>query len=279
MPTALAAHALPAFDALPGVDAAINYIDRPSPPVITYPFKKGNQANLPREPHTMRIADARRVLDELSLDTNGFIMVRHRTAVTDFLDQDQIEKIYRREIEELVRQVTGAEKVVVFHMLRRKEGGEALPPARIAHIDFSGPCYRRWTEALLPPDEAARYLKRRFLSVNVWRPVRPVEMVPLALCDARTVSTNDLKDTLIIGPSETETMNRREGIHVMHNPAHRWYYLSAQRPEETWIMKQYDSDPAYPTHAPHAAFDDPTSAPGAAQRESFEVRTLAFMPA
>ena len=54
------------------------------------------------EVHTHMIADARPMADALDIDREGFALVHHDTAVTDFYDADQLENIYKPELERLV---------------------------------------------------------------------------------------------------------------------------------------------------------------------------------
>ncbi len=258
------------------VDATINYIDRAVPPVVTHPFKDGNQSRLPLEPHVVRIADAR-ARGDTDLERTGFVLVKRPTSVSDFTDTEKLADTYYTEIEQLVCEITGAEKVVVFHGLRRTSGGEAMPPVRVAHIDYTPQSYRLWAEATLGT-EAPVYMKRRQISVNVWRALRPVDAVPLAVCDARSIAPEDLKETTIVGPAAYESLYRRQGYHLMHNPAQRWFYFPDMQQDEVLVMKQFDTDGARVQAVAHAAFDHPHTKAGAPRRESFEVRTLAFLP-
>jgi hypothetical protein len=57
---------------------------------------------------------------------------------------------------------------------------------------------------------------------------------------------------------------------------HRWFYYPAMRADEALLLKCYDSHGDAARFTAHTAFDDPTSRPDAAVRESIEVRTLAF---
>ena len=61
------------------------------------------------------------------------------------------------------------------------------------------------------------------------------------------------------------------------NPEHRWLYFPNMEQHEVMLIKCYDSAAdGRARFTCHAAFDDPSSAPDAAERESVEVRTLAF---
>jgi hypothetical protein len=65
------------------------------------------------ERHTVAIEDMRPLAGALSLDHEGFELLRHETAVRDLYDDDAVEKVYYPEIEALLRAVTGASRVVV----------------------------------------------------------------------------------------------------------------------------------------------------------------------
>ena len=68
---------------------------------------------------TVRIQNGRPLAAEFSLDITGFVLVEHRTAVADFFDAGQLESVYYPEIVNLVKQTSGAARVVVFdHTLR-----------------------------------------------------------------------------------------------------------------------------------------------------------------
>ena len=62
-----------------------------------------------------------------------------------------------------------------------------------------------------------------------------------------------------------------------YNPNHRWYYFPHLEPNEAVLLKCYDSEEdGRARFTAHTAFNDPTSPPDAAPRESIEVRALVF---
>jgi hypothetical protein len=63
---------------------------------------------------------------------------------------------------------------------------------------------------------------------------------------------------------------------IRYNPAHRWYYLSEQRPDEVLLLKCYDSRTDVARFAPHGAFLMPFVRPDLPMRESIELRTFVF---
>lgn len=264
-----------------GVEAPITYTSRGSGSAVLYEFER-ESSTLRFEHHLLPITDARPMAGILSLDQHGFVLAQQDTAVDDFYDPEQVRRIYFPEIEQLVKALTGAETVLVFGEAVRSEGPEARTdrlPARNAHVDFNEATVRRFVQMMVEPGKAARLLQQRFALINLWRPIRPVEKVPLAVCDATTVSEGDL----ILGeighkPGE-EPPIKMEGYNIAFNPAHQWYYFSDMQPEELIVFKLCDSDTDRVQWTAHTAFDDPTSRADAPARESIEVRTIAFFPA
>src|SRR6266850_5282766 len=81
------------------------------------------------ERHRVEIRDGR-AESALALDRNGFQLVEHRTAVKNFFDPEELKAVYYPEVEQLVRAVAGARRVVIFdHTLR--SGDEAEREARL----------------------------------------------------------------------------------------------------------------------------------------------------
>jgi len=230
------------------------------------------------ERRAMPIRDGRPLTGQFSLDQNGFALVEHKTAVTDFFDAGQIASVYYPEIVRLVQSVSGASRVVVFdHTLRsgdpaQQEARKIREPALWAHNDYtewSGP--QRVRDIL--PDEAERLLQHRFAIIQVWRAIDgPIQSHPLALADARSVSSDDLL------PAERRYPNRvGETYQLKYNAAHRWFYFPHMRREEALVFKVYDSErDGRARFTPHTSFDDPTSPTDAPPRQSIEARTLAF---
>ena len=100
------------------------------------------------EDRTVTIHDMGAKAGDLDLDRNGFELRRCPTAVDDLHDDAAMER-YDREIETLLRDATGADRVVVFDHTRRSDAadGAANPdgargPADRVHVDYtvaSGP--------------------------------------------------------------------------------------------------------------------------------------------
>jgi hypothetical protein len=231
-----------------------------------------------REARSVVIHDGRPLADQFALDRNGFVFVEHVTGVQDFFDKPRIPEVYYPEVEALIERVSGARRVVVFdHTLRSGDGDERearqiRDPVLLVHNDYteaSGP--RRVREVL--PDEADALLQHRFAIIQMWRPIhRPVEAHPLAIADARSIAPRDLIVTERRYPYRIGEIYR-----VAYNPDHRWYYFPHMRRDEAVVFKVYDSvNDGRARFGAHTSFTDPTTPPGAAPRQSIEVRAFAF---
>jgi hypothetical protein len=263
------------------IEATVNYILNNGEKLFTQTAGPGGldvRTGGSPDPHSVTIRNARLHDGEFTLDHDGFVFVRHDTKMRDFFDEKEIRRVYYPEMEALIKANSGATRVVVFdHTLRTadddlREERKIREVVRRVHNDYtewSGP--QRVRDLL--PDEADELLKRRFAIVQVWRPIRhPVETHPLAICDARSISTDDF----VI--SERRYPNRiGQTYAITYNPAHRWYWLPRMRRDEALVFKVYDSaKDGRARWSAHTAFDDPTSPPHARPRESIEIRTLAF---
>ncbi len=263
-------------------DAEFTYLVDTGVKPVTYvnlPEEEKNNPGGTYEVHTHRVKDARPIADSLDLDREGFALVHQDTEVTDFYDEDQLEKIYKPELEQLVKEVTGASRVVVFDLTLRAQDADirdkrgVRSPVRRVHNDYTVRSAPKRVRDLMPPEEAEDLLTRRFAIVNVWRPLfGPLENKPLALLDARSIAPEDLIST------ERRAKERiGEVQHVTYNPDHLWYYFPRQEVNETVLIKCYDSnDDGRARFAAHTAIDDPHEPPGARPRESIEARTFVF---
>jgi hypothetical protein len=111
--------------ALEVVNARLDYLVSATPKPVNYAYDP--PAGVPRSSgkhvaQNVAIRDARELLDELSLDTNGFVLTPHETAVKDFYDSEEVKAVYYPEAERLLKRVTGAERVVIFRSHRTQSG-------------------------------------------------------------------------------------------------------------------------------------------------------------
>lgn len=229
-------------------------------------------------PVLMPIGDARAACSQI--DREGFELVAHCSAVSDFADRDEVARIHMREVEELVQAHTGADFVHVGApgLLRFSEkSGRAgslnnSMPARFAHIDISDV-----TAALFAERGANGRAYARAAHYNLWRAISPAPQdVPLALCDARSLAPADLIEADAVFDEAGKPEWSFEGLVVAHNPAHRWYSFPDLTVREAILFKTHDSDAARAHHVPHVAFDLPDCPADAPPRISIEMRATAW---
>lgn len=266
---------------LPFVEATVNYVVDNGIRPVTYIAEMGESNRRDEVPdhRTVPIYDARPVADQLTLDSNGFAFQRQETAVTDFLDPSQIESVYNPEVEKIVAAATGASRVLVFdHTLRvadedTRTSHKLREPVHVVHNDYTDLSAPQRIRDLLPADEAAAALKKRYVYVNVWRSIKgTVEEIPLGICDAQSL----VEDDMIL--MDLKYKDRVGEIHrTRYSPDHRWVYFPQMQPDELILLKCYDTElDGRARWTAHTAFEDPTSPANAARRQSIETRTIAF---
>jgi hypothetical protein len=275
-------------ETLPFVEAPLSYVapGRDRVEVRVYPPTSGRESVRPESArHVMPIRDARPITARLRLDEQGFELGSHPTAFADFYDEEAVRRRYYPEVQRILKKRMGALAVIVFdHNVRssaraaRGETGVRLPVDQV-HNDYteqSGPKRKR---EILEAAGRSGLADQRVAFVNLWRPiVGPVLDNPLAVCDARSVAPADLVPTDIhhFGEDDLERPRHSGQIYsVRHNPAHRWHYVSAMRPDEFLLLKGYDSKAdGRARFMPHTGFVNPACPPEFVPRESIEARTL-----
>jgi len=248
------------------------------PPVIYYdqpgpPRRVGNYDRF-----AMPVRNMRPIAGDLSLNREGFRLIRQESAVRDFYDAEEVAAIYYPEVAEVVKAATGASRAVVFdHTIRIEgnlEGQDTIhrAPVRLVHNDYTHDSGPKRVRELVGPEEAESWLGGRVIEVNLWRPIKgPVEQAPLALADASSLAPQDIVAANLVYPDRTG-----EIYHVVHNPRHRWFYAPDMTPDEAILIKGYDSaTDGRARFTPHTAFDHPETPADAAPRESIEVRVFA----
>jgi len=141
--------------------------------------------------HQVTVHDARPVNDALSLDREGFVLLHHKTAAADFYDEEVIKSVYYPECERLMKEATGAKRVIAFdHIVRNaakaavKGSGIKMPAGRV-HNDYTAWSAPQRVRDLMG-DEAEELLKHRFAINNVWRPIAgPLLRSPYWRCAMR----------------------------------------------------------------------------------------------
>ncbi|OYW44506.1 MAG: hypothetical protein B7Z08_09190 [Sphingomonadales bacterium 32-68-7] len=253
--------------------------------------------------HRVVVRDAMPIREHFTLDVHGFRIARQPSAVRDFHDKAEVERLYEREVEAHVQALTGADKVVVRGWMIRTSAdlserarekaenythnGGIQPPAGEAHVDLNTATARRMAEHTYRTHFPDGPGYKRFLISSYWRTFSPPPQdVPLALCDGRTSFGGEEKaNTLFIvdsfpeGEALVAPVEGEDGMMAAsifsYYPGHRWWYFSNMQAEDALLFKFHDSDHAVTWRCPHTAFHDPSFA-GAHVRESIEARSVAF---
>lgn len=265
------------------VRALVNYsLDNGRP--IDYYFydpDPGVELNPPgTDVHEVLIRDGWGRVDRFDIDREGFVLKSFPDTFAAFDDAAAISSVFYGQAIDFVQRSTGARRVVVFdHTLRRRLPADLSqqtttnrPAVLLVHSDYtpkSGP--KRVRD--LMGDEAAGLLAGRVAFYNVWKPLfETVEELPLACCDAQSQADGDL---LVM---ELKYRERTGEIYVMrYNPDHRWWYFPRMTPDQALLLKTYDSETdGRARFMGHTAFEDPNTPEGAKQRQSIEIRTMAF---
>jgi len=270
------------------ISAPLNFIRRQdTKPVFHSAALTGGEPKIffDTEAHTVLISDMRQIAQTLSVDKEGFELLRHTTAVDDLHDDDAIKTVYYPEIEALLCRKFGADKVIVFDVTRRSDGVEGAKnpdglrgPATRVHVDYTVKSGPQRVKDVLGEDEAARLTAAgaQIIEINVWRPIRgPVERSPLALADASSVQQEDLIATDQVFPDRVG-----EIYNLAYAPSQRWYYAPQMTEDEVLLIKSWDSlEDDRARFTPHGAFNLPETREDAPPRESIEVRTLVIIEA
>jgi len=260
------------------VRATVNY----TAPMDVRPRYHANDASrdvLILEPREVEITDMRGQVTDL--DTDGFVLVDHKSAVTDFGDREQVAALHQSEIADLIQRVSGADLVICGNpgLLRFSEkSGKAgslnnSKPARFIHVDINDDTAAAFAQRGAPEGKTVR----RFAHYNVWRAVSGAPQdVPLTVCDARSIAQGDLVDADAVFDEPGKPEWSFVGWVVNYNPDHRWRYFRDMEVDEALIFKTNDSDPARAHCVPHSAFNDPTCPDDAPSRTSIEMRATAY---
>ena len=285
-----------AADAAPPPDS----MDLPSVPGLAYYSSQTQgraasdvvhpeRTHMPLASHAVEIKDARPIRDQLSLDTFGFVLVDHKSAIAHLRDRTQIFPAYGRELNEVILGITGADLAIPYKngtfvrfservpaAARPEEASPLSSPAWFAHMDFTSKTlfdYANW---------AAEWENRpvprfsRVALVHTWRAVsEPPQDTPLMLTDGRspvpghyTVMDNFIGDETIRG-NVVETRIAR------YSPTDSWYYFSDMNENELIIFKGNDSLFGETQNVLHTAFQNST-VPNAVPRESIEARFIVY---
>ena len=110
------------------------------------PFYYANAHENDRVPidlRSMPVHDARMIAAKV--DREGFQLITHRSAITDWTDRAALDAVHRGEVAALIRELTGADDVqvnapgIVRYSEKSGKAGSSdnSHPARFAHVDIN----------------------------------------------------------------------------------------------------------------------------------------------
>jgi hypothetical protein len=285
------------------VQADINYL-LPGPAINRRFVSAGVEVNTGTYgPFKVTIRDGREIKRHFTLDRHGFVLTDNKSAVVDFYDPDQVNRVYPDEVAQSVQALTGADFVVpggwmirnsgdISRFQKKKTDGPYVhamgvqPPAGEAHIDTEPGRADRQAKAVYDKARPDGPGYKRFIYSSFWRTFSgPPQDCPLAVCDSRTVGDDEgvpnvlhIVDEIPEGEAMFAPMPEDDKFAAAifrYNPAHRWWYFSKMTRDEAMMVKFHDSDRSVAWRTPHTAFWD-TSFPDRKVRESIELRSYAF---
>ncbi len=235
--------------------------------------------------HAVLIEDGRKAGHQFSLDVEGFQLQQLPTQIDDFYDDEQIVDVYEPRVKQMLLGVTGAKQIEIFDHTRRSSSKKIQQQkgiresASVIHNDYTAKSGLSRLEdffTLYPHKNSGVEFtveNRSFSIVNVWRSINgPIRNYPLAMCDATSVSQEDLMTI------QRKSKERIGEIQLaIYNSGHRWYYFPDMQMDEAILFKTFDSRAdGRARFTLHTAFDDPNADDGAPPRESLETRCFVF---
>lgn len=272
------------------VEAILNYVSPETKISRRFCFP-GDEVNTGRfVPHRVAIQNARTAAERIALDTHGFELFRHKSAIKNFRDRTEIDAVYPQEVMDTVKAITGADMILPLGYVMRTAAdtsdGRNQPPASDVHVDMSPETAPHGARAMFAQAAPGKTF-RRFLASSFWRPYsQPPQDWPVALCDHRSIAPEEgvpnrrivrdrrPKPEEMLAPIPNEE-DIPAALIFRYGPHHRWFYYPDMNRDETLLIKLHDSDHGRAWFAAHTAFYD-EARPGTHTRESIEFRTIAY---
>lgn len=256
---------------------------------------KDRSANFSVERHDVSVRNARMIENAPTLDRYGFALIDAPSRiVSEELEALMAENAQPSEtvgpvslsyLDEMTPLMTtlsnGAREVfaqygtVTIRFSNRAAHRSWMTTAQFAHLDFEHSQVEDLLVDTLRITGRIVMPYRRHVMLQTWRVVTPPPQdMPLALCDERTVSIEDMipMDYHGVEGSRNELVRSRGCRHAQR---HQWYYYPSMTQAELLVFKGYDSSAPDAMTAMHTAFDD-VSVEEAVPRGSIEARFIAL---
>ena len=235
------------------------------------------------------------------MDKLGVALASCDSQCSDFYDSAEVRKVFYPEMEKLLLEFypDAIDALVYNHDVfdkdyagDRTEDQDAKNPgvnanyANLVHNDLNDNSGRvRCRELLIrnlrnfgreqhcTEAEADEKMSRRFLSINLAKPMETVEQNPFVLC-----AWPSFADQPYINNYRVYDDRVGETTRFTYRPEHEWYWIPQQQPNEVSMLKCYDSvcDGSVSRWSFHSACIDPTAPTDARCRKNVVVRAFVF---
>jgi hypothetical protein len=235
------------------------------------------------------------------MDRLGVSLAHLKSACTNFYDSAEVERVFYPEIEKLLLEFfPGATDALVYNHdvfdkdyagdrtedQDNKNPGVNAGYANLVHNDLNDNSGRVRCRELLTrnlrnfgreqrytEEEADRKMSRRFMSINLAKPMETVEQFPFVLCAWPSFARQPYITNYRIYDDRVGETTR-----FTYRPEHEWYWFPQQTPTEVSMLKCYDSltDGSVSRWSFHTACIDPTAPADARCRKNVVVRSFVF---
>ena len=235
------------------------------------------------------------------MDRLGVSLAHLESKCANFYDSAEVERVFYPEIEKLLLEFfpDATDALVYNHDVfdkdyagDRTEDQDAKNPgvnaryANIVHNDLNDNSGRVRCRELLTKNlrnfgreqhyteaEADAKMSRRFMSINLAKPMETVGQFPFVLC-----AWPSFADQPYITNYRVYDDRVGETTRFTYRPDHEWYWFPRQKPTEVSMLKCYDSvtDGSVSRWSFHTACIDPTAPADAPCRKNVVVRSYVF---
>jgi hypothetical protein len=235
------------------------------------------------------------------MDQLGVALAHCESKCRNFYDAAEVERVYYPEMEKLLLEFyPGATDALVYnhdvfdkhYEGDRTEDQAAKNPgvnayyANLVHNDLNDNSGRVRCRELLTKNlrnfgreqrytdaEADAKMSRRFLSINLAKPMETVRQNPFVLC-----AWPSFADQPYITNYRVYDDRVGETTRFTYRPEHEWYWVPQQESTEVSMLKCYDSitDGSISRWSFHTASIDPTAADDVPCRKNLAVRSFVF---
>ncbi len=235
------------------------------------------------------------------MDKLGVALAHCESKCGNFYDAAEVERVFYPEMEKLLLEFypDATDALVYNHDVfdkdykgdRREDQDNKNPGvnanyAYIVHNDLNDNSGRVRCRELLTknlrnfgreqhytPEQADAKMSRRFLSINLAKPMETVRQNPFVLC-----AWPSFADQPYITNYRIYDDRVGETTRYTYRPNHEWYWFPLQKPTEVSMLKCYDSvtDGSVSRWSFHSACIDPTAPDDAPCRRNVVVRSFVF---